>query len=366
MQINVFNSIEDHRVTGRCTYKLADLLHSALLCCICGGQDFTDMSDFALIRGHEFGLFEDCGGMRPTDDTFRRLFAAVSPDEIERCLKEHGKRFLDSLVEKQVVIDGKKLRGSDPRAKGEKGNYLLNAFVSENSLILGQLPLRDKENEITAIPRLLDNLDIEGATVSIDAIGTQREIAKKILDKKAHYFLAVKDNQPALRDAVNEAFVFSKPSGTFSELEADHGRIEERTCCILPADDMLEKEVKERWPELKTLVRVVSKVEADGKMTESARYFISDDDYPKAAYFYALARGHWSIENQLHWHLDVTFGEDASRARKGYAAQNLSLLRKLALQGIKEHNDKRSLKRRMACAAMSNKYLLELLENFKI
>jgi len=146
--------------------------------------------------GFDFG----CDDRSPSPDTFERLMSAVAPEEIERCLVEHGRKFLDTLAEKQVVIDGKKLRGTAPRLKGSKGDYLMNAYVSENHLMIGQLQLKDKENEIVAIPQLIKKLDIVDAVVSIDAIGTQVNIAQGILDKKARYFLTVKENQGALHE----------------------------------------------------------------------------------------------------------------------------------------------------------------------
>lgn len=358
----IFLSVQDHRVIGRCTYLLPDLLTIALLPYICGGEDYVDMSDFAHHRAYRnFGLLQDCGEHSPSPDTFERLMTAVDPCEIERCLIEYGRTFLDTLAEKQVVIDGKKLRGTSPKSKGTKGDYLLNAFVSENHLMIGQLQLKDKENEIVAIPKLLKKLDIEDAVVSIDAMGTQVEIAKDILDKKAHYFLALKDNQGNLYNETINAFRFNKPLDTASQMEADHGRIETRSCRILQADVIKDEEVTSRWKGLKMLAEITSIVEtAEGK-TETKRYYISDENFPKAAYFNMLARGHWAIENQLHWCLDVIFKEDASRARKGYAAQNFSTIRKLVLQIVKNHKDKKSIKKRLFNAALSEQYLKQII-----
>lgn len=362
----IFDTVPDHRVTGRCIYKLGDLLVISLLTMMCGGEDYVDMSEFAALRARDFGLLSDCGDNSPSPDTFERLMSAVNPDELERCLVEHGRRFLDSLAEKQVVIDGKKLRGASPRSKGSKGDYILNAFVSENHIMVGQVPLKDKENEITAIPRLLDKLDLTDSVVSIDAIGTQTDIAQAIIDKNAHYFLAVKDNQGALHDAIKDTFRYNEPLDKSSEMEADHGRIEVRKCRVVEADKMEDKDVSLRWPGIKTLVEVTSQVTvgAEEEVT-TIRHYISDEDFPHAAYYAMLARGHWGIENQLHWHLDVTFKEDASRARKGFAGQNMSTMRKIALQAVKAHNDKRSVRKRLFRAAISQDYLKELINNIK-
>ena len=360
----IFMTVPDHRVTGRCIYALADLLTIALLTYICGGEDYVDMSSFAHARARDFGLLDGCE-TSPSPDTFERLMSAVAPEEIERCLVAYGRKFLDTLAEKQVVIDGKKLRGTAPKLNGTKGDYLMNAFVSENHIMIGQLQLKDKENEIVAIPKLIEKLDIEGAIVSIDAIGTQVNIAQDILDKKAHYFLAVKENQGALNEAVIDAFRYNKPIDTATQMEADHGRIETRDCRILDVEAIEDKDVSGRWPGLKTLVEITSTVDYGDKTTVTKRFYISDEDFPKAAYFNMLARGHWSIENQLHWNLDVTFKEDACRSRKGYAAQNLSTLRKMAMQIVKGHTDKRSIKKRLFQAALSQDYLRQMLLSAK-
>lgn len=278
----IFSSIQDHRVTGRCTYLLSDLLTIALLTYLCGGEDYVDMSEFANERARDFGLLEGCLSS-PSPDTFERLMSAVEPSEIERCLKEYGRKFLDTLSEKQVILDGKKLRGVSPKSHGTCGDYLLNAFVSENQLFVGHVRLKDKENEITAIPQLLDKIDVEGAVVSIDAIGTQRSIVDKIIEKKGHYFLGVKDNQSALKDAVEDAFLFNKSSDYASQMECGYGRIETRECRILPADAVEDEEIRTRWNGLMTIVEITSTVDYGNRTAVTKRYYISDEDYPKAA-----------------------------------------------------------------------------------
>ena len=198
--------------------------------------------------------------------------------------------------------------------------------------------------------------------VSIDAIGTQVEIADQIIKGHGNYFLAVKDNQPALSEAVKDAFKYNRPISEASQMEADHGRIETRDCRILDADCIEDESVSMRWPGLKTLVEITSSVERqDGQKIVNKRYYISNEDFPKAAYFNMLSRGHWSVENGLHWHLDVTLKEDAWRSRNGVAAQYLSCFRKLALQIVKSHSDKRSIKKRLFRAAISQDYLREIL-----
>lgn len=182
-----------------------------------------------------------------------------------------------------------------------------------------------------------------------------------ILDKNAHYFLAVKENQRILNEQIIDAFRYNKAKDTATQMDAGHGRIETRDCRILDASTIEDKAVSGRWPGLKTLVEITSTVDYGDHTAKTIRHYISDEDFPKAAYFNMLARGHWSIENQLHWNLDVTFKEDASRARKEVAAQNLSVIRKLALQVLKGHNDKRSIKKRRFRASLPQDYLREIL-----
>ena len=177
----IFADFPDHRVMGRCVYSISDLLTISLLTYLCGGEDYVDMSEFAHVRARDFNLLTD-NDTSPSPDTFERLMSAVCPEELRRCLSEHGRSFLSSLGEKQVAIDGKKLRGASPRTNGTRGDYILSAYVTENHLLVGQESVTDKENEIPAIPRLLDRLDIEGAVVSIDAAGTQTAIAERILE----------------------------------------------------------------------------------------------------------------------------------------------------------------------------------------
>lgn len=364
----LFQSIPDHRVVNRCTYRLDELLTIALMTYLCGGEDYTDMEDFAATRARQWGLLQD-NTTTPSCDTFERLMKSIDPKEIERCLCTYGKQFLDTVCEKQIAIDGKKLRGTQPTSRGTAGDYILNAFVSENQIVIGQLAIEDKQNEITAIPEMLDKIDIQDAVVTIDAIGTQVGIAQKIVDKGGHYLLPVKQNQKLTQEALSDAFRLygSKGTKSYEEKEVGHDRIEERVCRILPAEKIGDNQIKERWAGLKTIVEITSKVCYSGEDVITKRLYISDEDCTNARYYYMVARGHWAIENNLHWHLDVTFKEDASRVRTGFAPQNLSLLRKLALQIIKNHDDggkkKRSLKRKCFMAAINPDYLLNVLKN---
>jgi len=239
--------------------------------------------------------------------------------------------------------------------------YIVNAWVAENRICIGQQKVEDKSNEMTAIPLLIEGLDITDAVVSIDAIGCQREIAEQIVDKGGHYLLSLKENQQELYDDVVCVFKACRADSISEQWEYDHGRFEVRKCSIIQSNKALLPENQEKWRGLKTLIKVEASRTVKNKESKETRYYISDEEGLNANYFNALVRGHWGIENHLHWHLDVTFKEDASRARKGNAPENLSILRKLALQIIKDQKDKLSMWKRRLKAAYDINYLKKLL-----
>jgi predicted transposase YbfD/YdcC len=357
-----FSGVSDPRVTGRCLHLLSDILLIGLCTYLTGGSDYQDMRLFGLERGGQLGDMLSLPNGVPSEDTFERVYKSICPEELENSLRLYGRSILSDLSQKQIAIDGKKQRGVSPTTRGNQGLYLMNAWVSENRFCIAQEKVEDKSNEITAIPHVLNNIDIEDAVISIDAMGTQREIAELIVEKKGHYLLALKTNQKSLFEDVECAFKVHHGHDIHQTLDAGHGRIETRKCSILPAQDYLLEENLVAWKNLSTLIRMESIREVQGKVTQETRYYISDEKQEKAAYFNALVRGHWSIENQLHWHLDITFREDACRARAGYASQNLSILRKMALHIVSEQKDKLSLKKRLYKAALDIEYLKKLMK----
>jgi predicted transposase YbfD/YdcC len=356
-----FSEVKDPRVVGRCAHLLSDLLTIAICTYLTGGTDYQDMYLFGKERGKELSDILQLPNGAPSADTYERLFRHLEPDALGQCLTQYGKNILSSLAEKQIALDGKKLKGASPTSKGNAGCYLLNAWVSENRMCVWQAKVDGKTNEITAIPNVLSSLDIEDAIISIDAIGTQTAIATQIRKQKGHYLLSVKKNQDQLLEDITCAFKVHQGYDCVEETEKDHGRIDTRRCSILPAKDFLLPEHLQAWTDLTTLVRVEVCRDIKGVRTAETRYYISDENIPKASYYRALVRGHWGIENQLHWHLDVTFGEDDCRARSGNAPQNLSAVRKLALQIIARASDKLSLKKRIYKAALDLGYMRKLM-----
>ena len=356
-----FAQVNDPRVEGRCSHLLSDILLIAICTYLVGGSDYQDMVLFGKERGHSLdGLLNLPNGI-PSHDTFSRVFSILDSTSLEKSLADYGKDILEILSEKQIAIDGKKLRGVSPTTRGNDGLYILNAWVCENGLCLAQQKVSDKSNEITAIPKVLDMLDIEESVVSIDAIGCQVKIAEQIINKGGHYLLSVKGNQQELFDDIQCAFKVRNGTVSNQQWEYDHGRFETRTCYTLPAIDYLLEENLKLWKNIATLIKIDSTRQTKEGISKETRYYISDENNTNPAYFNQLARGHWAIENNLHWHLDVSFNEDACRARGGNAPENLSVIRKIALQILAEQKDKLSFKKRQLKAAMNNQYLKEML-----
>ena len=355
-----FSEIPDFRESHKCRHLLSDILIIGLCTYLSNGQDYEDMVIFGQTKGHLLpGLLKLPNGV-PAHDTFNRVFQIIDCEHLRGCLTSHGRDILDVLAEKQICLDGKKLRGHSPQSRGNKGLYIVNAWVSENRLCIGQQKVCDKSNEIEALPQLLAEIDITDAVVSVDAMGCQKHIARQIKGQNGHYLLAVKENQRELFEEVACAFKTSRPVAVSEDWEYDHGRFETRRCSILSAADAMDQRIADQWAGLQTIVRLESSRAVGGKQATETRYYISDEAECNAVYFNRLVRGHWAIENHLHWHLDVTFQEDACRARKGNAAENLATLRKLALQIVSQHDDKLSLKKRRVKAAYDLDYMQAL------
>lgn len=316
---------------------------------------------FAQTHGSSLTDLVDLPNGVPSHDTFRRVFQLIDSKSLKGALLKHGNEILSILAEKQICIDGKKLRGVSPTSKGNKGLYIVNAWVGENRLCVGQEKVADKSNEITAIPTLLSQLDLTDAVVSIDAMGCQTEIARQIHQQKGHYLVALKANQGDLFDEVTCAFRACKAVSSELDWAYDRNRFETRRCSILCASSSIDQSFLGQWAGLQTLIKIDSTRFLKGKTTTETRYYLSDESSTNPVYFNKLSRGHWGIENHLHWHLDVTFEEDNCRVRTGNGPENLATLRKFALQIISQQKDKLSLKKRLVKAAYNVEYLKELL-----
>ena len=357
-----FSEVKDPRVKNRCLHSLEDILFIAFCTLLSNGEDFADMVEFGQQRKEWLENYLELRNGIPSHDTFNRVFQLIDPEQLSLCLSNNGSQLIESVGGKLVNIDGKKIKGVSPKSKGNHGLYILSAWVGENRFCIGQKKVEDKSNEITAIPELIDSLDLAGSTITIDAIGCQTNIAKKIIKSEANYLLAVKKNQAKLLEEISAEHLWKSTKIFNEQWEYNHGRYEKRKCQIVDAEEFLSPELLGKWEQIKTIVRIEAERTINNITNSQIRYYISSERND-AAFYNNAVRDHWSIENHLHWHLDVTFNEDKSRARLGNVPINLNILRKIALHRISNMKDKLSLKKRRFRASMNSKYLGKIIED---
>ena len=359
-----FRNLKDPRRRHGRLHRLLDIVVIAVCAVTGGADDWVEIAAFG--RRHQAWfrryLSLPCG--IPSHDTFERVFARLDPQVFQRCLRDWLLAFGNVLGGKHIAIDGKTLCGSGSSKLGPL--HLVSAWATEHHLSLGQVATSEKSNEITAIPALLELLELHGAVVTIDAMGCQKAIASKVVERGGDYVLMVKDNQPKLLEDIQTAVaqVFEGTAGDirheqYSTEEHGHGRIEKRHYTILIDPKGIRHQ--EEWENLKVIgicvrERQVGKAEA----TTEACYFIGSKIMSAKSYGKVL-RNHWSIENNLHWQLDVSFDEDANRVTKRNAAENLALLRKLALMMLKQNPSKLSIAGKQWQAALNPQFLEEVL-----
>jgi len=362
----IFGNIEDFRRSHRKVYELESILLIGIISVICGANSWNEMESYAQSKEEFLRSFLDLPNGIPSHDTFNRVFSNIDSEQFETCFIEWVSTLADLQPREVIAIDGKTIRGA--KSGGEKSPvHMVSAWANENNLVLGQVKVSEKSNEITAIPKLLEVLALKDTIVTIDAMGCQTDIAKKIIKKNADYVLAVKGNQEQLHQDIEDEFRFAK-NITFDLLESlDHGRIETRKCSVITDFQFIEDNNK--WENLKTIIRIESirEFKNSEKLPEQAtRYYISSltaepKDFQKAI------RSHWGIENKLHWTLDVAFSEDASRKRTKNASQNFSILNKIALNLLKnEKTSKIGVKSRRMKAGWDNHYLIKVLNLMKV
>ncbi|MDR2891804.1 MAG: ISAs1 family transposase [Deltaproteobacteria bacterium] len=336
---NAFISIHDPRIDRTKKHKLVDIIMITLCATICGMEGWEDIEIFAEEREEWFRKFLELPNGIPSHDTMYRVFSRINPKELNKILIEWTQGLNKSVDGKVVAIDGKTLRGSFDTASGQSALHMISAWVEENGLVLGQVCAGGKGHEITKIPELLRLLELKNSIVTIDAIGCQKEIVRIIREEKtADYVIALKKNQLNLHDEVVACFNLAGKSDFFSSdkfesIEKGHGRIESRACVCLDVAAHLDHVGKE-FSGLKTVAKIYSTRECNGKTEEQTRYFISSLPC-KAEQIAKAVRTHWSVENSLHWRLDMTFKEDASRIRKDNAPENLAMIRRTALGLVK-------------------------------
>ncbi len=357
--IEYFSQLSDPRVDRTKEHLMEDIIFITIAAVICGAETWNDIENYGKSKESWLRQYLQLPNGIPSHDTFNRFFSALNPQAFEEAFLSWVKCISEVIEGDVVSIDGKTVCGS--KSSSKRAIHIISAWSNENQLSLGQVKVDAKSNEITAIPKLLEVLALKGCLVTIDAMGCQRDIAKKIVKQEADYLLAVKGNQGVLEENIEDTVRFIKPSDEWIEEDFGHGRIESRKCSLFT--DLSYIEHAKDWTDLHSIVRIESNrhIKSTGKEETEVRYYITSSR-ANAETIGKSVRLHWGIENQLHWQLDVSFNEDSSRKRDGYAAQNFSMLNRIALNLIKkEQSKKRSVKGKRLDAGWNNDYLLKIL-----
>ena len=361
------NLPDPRRPGGNIQHKLVDLLVIILLGVMCGCETWIDIEDYANAKHEWLKKFLELPGGIPSNDTYRRLMERIQMDKLEGLYRLWVLPYVGGCVGKHIAVDGKTIcAASNNRLSHENPDegklHIISAWVREDGISLGQVKTDEKSNEITAIPKMLETLDIKGATVTIDAMGCQVDIAATIVNQGAVYMLALKKNQPSLYESVEEYFKWArtepiekKQLKEFSYEEHDHGRHTHRK--IEVCNDVSWIETVREWKQLSSIICVTRKGEREGHQTEETAYYISSKEWEAEAAAKCI-QGHWSIENNLHWSLDTAFNEDESQIFKGNAQVNLNVVRKIAQGLLKSETSFKggSIRRKAKRAAMMNDY----------
>jgi predicted transposase YbfD/YdcC len=360
--ITILGEVPDPRVARTREHDLVELLVIALCTLLCVGDSFYDMEEFARVRLQWLRTFLTLRGGVPSHDTFNRLFQALDPKMFADCLARWTQSVRTVLGGEVVALDGKSVRRA--LNAGQDVRMIVSAWATESGLLLGQRKTRDKSNEITVVPELLRALELAGCIITADALHCQKNIAKEIIEADADYVLALKGNQPAafgeIKTFLDDAVARHDPALAFVETtDKGHGRVEVRR--YWQSEEIGWFADRDKWEGLRSVAMVESVREVKGQQSVERRYYLSSlaVDVAKLA---RAVRGHWKIENQLHWVLDVVFGEDQSRARTGHAAENLAATRRLAINLLRQDKEnKRSLKSQRLRATLDPDYLRQLL-----
>jgi len=346
--LDVFGSLEDPRSSRNRLYTMSELLLTCLCAAVCGAEGWQDVEDFGHAKIDYLRSILPFSNGIPSDDTFRRFFRALDPSAFQELFVEWVRQLQPTLKSDVIAIDGKSSRHSFDDDKSML--HMVSAFATEARLVLGQEKVSQKSNEITAIPKLIEALDVRGSTVTIDAMGCQHTIAEKICRKEGHYILGLKGNQGSLYDDVKThlqdiEIIQKLPSHT--EWDKGHGRLESRTCYVsFDVDWLVERHSK--WGSIACLIRLDSIREIKGKKSLETRYYIASNKNLSTEKALNQIRSHWAIENSLHWVLDMSFGDDMSRIRKENAPQIMAIIRHIALnllQTAKNNMKRQSIKR---------------------
>jgi predicted transposase YbfD/YdcC len=363
-----FTQVKDPRVERTKLHSLTDIITISILAVIAGAVGWEDIEEYGLNKREWLSTFLKLEFGIPSPDTFRKVFERINPKEFEQCFRVWVQSLVEKLGVEVVAIDGKSLRGSYDRKSQLKTLHMVSAWSNEHRLVLGQTKVSEKSNEITAIPALLEMLDISGCIITIDAMGTQKSIAQKIIEADSDYILSLKDNHPTLHQQVKKWFEnslsldFKDVDVNISQrVEKGHHRIENRKVYTVPVSQLPPLHEQDNWVGLKTVVMVVRSIQHWNKTTNEVQFYITSlaNDANKIG---SAIRQHWGIENSVHWTLDVTFHEDESRIRSLHSPQNFALLRRIALNALeRESSFRRSIRQKSRRAAMNDRYMLSVL-----
>lgn len=364
-----FAPLKDPRILKKTSHKLIDIIVIAICAVICGADGWTQIEEFGKARKKWFEGFLELPHGIPSHNTFGRIFSLISSKLFQNCFQQWINEIFDITDGQVIPIDGKTAKRSYNKKNDKAAIHMVHAWAAENGILLGQVKTKEKSNEITAIPELLKILEIKGCIITIDAMGCQRDIAEEITEKGADYILAVKGNQEKLEEAIKQTFdeaikkdFEGMKHSTNQTTDKKHGRTEVRTCHVLPILFLIgASEFKKKWKKLKSIILIISERTINGKTTVEHRFYISSLK-GNAKKISDAIRQHWSVENSLHWSLDVTFKEDQSRIRIGQASENFSLLRKIALMYLKNETSlKGGIQTKRLRAGWDSKYLLKVL-----